>query len=208
MSVVDIIPGIFENEWRELERKVALVVPYVEWVQIDVSDGTFVPAKTVVKFDQLDKSLSFEAHLMVADPVKYIRPLVEAGFKRIIAHIECQDPRLFLENAKYESVEVGLAVDGMTELEQVEPFLEEIDVVLVMTAEAGESGRTFLPDTVEKIKRIAESFPDLTIEVEGGIDDQTVKIVKAAGATRIVSTKYIFDHEADMATAVNRLKNI
>ncbi|MEK7065526.1 MAG: hypothetical protein AAB961_00905 [Patescibacteria group bacterium] len=211
--MIDVIPGIFEKEWNQVERKIALVAPYVDWVQIEISDGTLVPAISLLKFVKpaspaggLDQSLSFEAHLMVADPVKYIRSLADAGFKRLIAHIECQDPRDFLDQTKYESIEACLSIDAPTEFEQIEPFLEEVDGVLVMTAEAGEAGRVFQPETVEKIRLIRQNFIDLPIEVEGGINNVTAKITIEAGATRLVSSSYLFNDPDNIASAIERLK--
>lgn len=210
--MIDIIPGILEKDFSEVERRVKLVAAYVSWVQIDVADNTLVPNETFLKFDQfvqlgkLDKAPSLEAHLMVAEPEKYIRPLADAGFKRLIAHVEAHDPRRFLDEAKYESVEVGLAIDGPTDLEQIEPFLEEIDVVLVMTIEAGFSGQQLMPETLEKIKTIRRNFPDLPIAVDGGINDKTARLVRDAGATRLVSTSYLFKDPANIAAAIERLK--
>lgn len=211
MSRIDIIPGIFVSTWEELERKVAMVVPYVEWVQIEISDGTLVPSVTLLKFDQLaklDQCPSLEAHLMVADPVKYIRPLADSGFKRLIAHIECQDPRHFLDQAKYESIEACLAIDSPTDFEQLEPFLGDVDGVLVMTAEAGETGRMFQPETVEKIRLIRQHFVDLPIEAEGGIHNVTAKIVREAGATRLVSTSFIFKDLHAIDQAIEQLRSV
>ena len=208
--MIDIIPGSFEQDFSAIEERLQSVEGVVDWAQIDIADETLVPAKSLLefeKFGELAKKISLEAHLMVANPEKYIRPLVDAGFRRLIAHVECNDPRLFLDAAKYESVEVGLAVDGATEIEQIEPFLEEIDVVLVMTVEAGASGEPFLPETVEKIRLIHQNLPNLPIEVDGGINDQTVKLVKDAGATRAVSTSYIFKDPKRVAEAIEHLQN-
>lgn len=211
--MIDIIPGILEEDFEEIERRIGWVSPYVSWVQIDVADNTLVPNETFLEFGKfgqlvkLDKLPSLEAHLMVAEPEKYIRPLADAGFKRLIAHVESHDPRRFLDEATYESCEAGIAIDGPTELEQVEPFLESVDVVLVMTIEAGFSGQTLMPETIEKIKTIHENFPDLAIEVDGGINDKTAKLVKDAGATRLVSTSYLFRDPAHIAAAIESLKN-
>lgn len=208
--MIDIIPGIFEKEWSEVERKIGLVAPYVEWVQIEISDGTLVPSTTFVDFEKFHthpEKISFEAHLMAADPVKYIRPLADSGFKRLIAHIESQDPRHFLDQTKYESIEACLAIDSPTDFEQIEPFLGEVDGVLVMTAEAGETGRAFQPETVEKIRLIRQNFADLPIEAEGGINNVTAKIVREAGATHLVSSSYLFNDPEDIALAINRLKS-
>ena len=213
--MIDVIPGILEKEWSAIEERLKLVAPHVDWVQIDIADNTLVPNETLLDFTNFSqeklsselKHLSFEAHLMVANPEKYIKPLADAGFKRIIAHVECTDPRLFLEQATYEHVEVGIAIDGPSELELVEPFLDQVDTVLVMTIEAGFSGQEFMQDTVEKIRRIHENLPDLPIEVDGGINDKSSKVVRDVGATRLVSTSFIFKHPDGIATAIEQLKN-
>lgn len=209
--MIDIIPGINETDIGEFAHKASLAAPHTQWIQIDFSDNTLVPTKTIMDIPALSgiisghPTVSFEAHLMVANPEKYVGPLAKAGFKRVIAHVEATEPRRFLEEAEYESVEVGLAIDGPTETEQIEPFLEEIDVVLVMTVESGPSGQPFLPETVDKIKEIHDAMPDMTIEVDGGINPQTAKLVKDAGATRIVSTSYVFSHPKGVAFAIGEL---
>lgn len=211
--MVDVIPGILEKEWAPIEEKLRLVSGLVEWAQVDVADNTLVPNETFVEFAKLDKlgqfdQLNFEAHLMVANPEKYIKPLVDAGFKRLIFHVECNDPRVFLEQAKYENVEVGIAIDAGTPIETVEPFLEEADMVLVMTIEAGFSGQEFMSETVEKIKTIHENFPDLPIEVDGGINDKTAKFARDAGATRLVSTSFLFKDPSGITHAIEALKHV
>jgi ribulose-phosphate 3-epimerase len=213
--MIDVIPGILEREWAPIEERLLMVAPLVEWVQIDFADNTLVPNTTFLDFSKFSPTtllrqlehLSLEAHLMVANPEKYIKSLADAGFKRVIAHVEAHDPRLFLDQAKYEHIEVGIAIDGSTELEVVEPFLDQIDTVLVMTIEAGFSGQEFMIDTVDKIKTIHENFPDLPIEVDGGINDKSGKIASEAGATRLVSTSYLFKHPDGLAAAIENLKN-
>ncbi len=210
--MIDVIPGIGpQKEFEEIARRIGLVIPYAQWAQIDFADNTLVPNTTfleISRFGDIAKTIALEAHLMVAEPEKYIKPLADAGFRRLIAHIESHDPRLFLDAVRYESVEVGLAIDGATELEQIEPFLEEIDFVLVMTIEAGFSGQPFLPETVEKIKAIHRNFPDLPIEVDGGINDKTAAIVKDAGATRLVSTSFLFKDPDHIARSIEQLKAV
>lgn len=207
----EIIPGIFEKSFEEIKNKIGVAAPHVAWLHIDVADMTLVENESFRDFAiwrNMPEQISFEAHVMVANPEKYVRQLAEAGFKRIIAHVESQDPRQFIEAAQFEEVEVGLAIDGPTEFEQIEPFLEEIDVVLVMTIEAGFSGQPFLPETVEKIKLIHQNVPDLIIEVDGGINNQTALICKEAGASRFVSTSYLFSNIGQFAEKLEGLRNL
>ena len=211
MAEVDIIAGVSEKDWDSFVGKVSQVAPYVSWIHVGVSDGTMGIDATLTDFSRLSElsdtypNVSFEARLLTATPEKYVRPLADAGFKRLIAHVESNDPRLFLEEVKFDEVEVGIAMDGATEIDEVEPFLEEIDVVVVMTAEAGEAAGTFLPEGVEKVKLIRQNLPDLPIEAVGGITDMTVKTVKDAGATRIVSTAFVLQNPDGVADAVEAL---
>ncbi len=212
--MIDVIPGVLENDWEATERQIRMVAPFVDWIQIGIADGTLVSMSSHVDFGPLPKLIAslgkpifFEAHLMVVDPVKYIRPLVDNGFTRLVAHIESQDPREFLAQAAFESVDVCLALDTASEVSEIEPFLEEIDGVVVMTAEAGVEGREFVPETVDKILRIHQNFPNLPIEVDGGMNGQTVKIVRDAGATRIVSTSYIFKDPHGIDQAIKYLRS-
>lgn len=208
----DILPGINETTEDTLLHKVALTVPHTKWIHVDIADGTLAQTHTVTdqsifaRIAKMNPDISFEAHLMVSQPEKYIKPLADAGFHRLIAHVESNDPRHFLDQAAYESLEVGLAIDGPTEFEQIEPFLDAIDYVLVMTVEIGPSGQAFLPETVEKVRLIREHLPDLPIEVDGGIDDKTVKIATDAGATRVVATSYIYRDVKRIAQALAHLK--
>lgn len=210
--MIDVIPGIGpQKEWNVIEERLNLVAGRTQWVQIAFADNTIVPNQTFMdfaKFKPFAATFPMEAHLMVASPEKYIKPAADAGFKRLIAHVEAHDPRLFFEQVKYEQVEAGIAIDGPTEFEVIEPFLEEADFVLVMTVEAGFSGGTFLPECVEKIKTIHNYLPDLPIEVDGGINETTARLVKEAGATRLVATSYLFGDPANIFNAIEQLKEV
>lgn len=211
--MVDVIPGITAKDWDEFTSQVTRVAPFTERVHVNISDGSMGIPQSMADVSQLSKvkdtfpAIEWEAHLLTANPEKYIRPLVEAGFTRLTAHVESNDPRRFLDEAKYDDVEVGIAIDGATELEQIEPFLEEVDYVSVMTTEAGVSGGAFLPEAVEKIKLIREHYLDLPIEAVGGITDTTVKAVKDAGATRVVASHYLFSDSANVEMAIATLQN-
>ncbi len=197
--MTDVIYGVFEKDINVLSRKIGSVAGQMRWVQIDVADNTYVPidlphdfrlmAPTIDRY--IKAGLSFEAHLMVSQPDRYLADLAAAGFSRVIAHVECDDPREFLSEARSYDMEVGMAIDAETEVEVIEPFLEEIDFVLVMTADAGSSGQAFQTETLEKIRMIHRAMPDLPIEVDCGMNPETAKIVRDVGVTRIVTTSYL-----------------
>lgn len=214
ICMMEIIPGINEGDVKELERKITLVAPHVDMIQIDVGDNTIFLSDTVHDVVLLTPIIEkftktgtkFEAHLMVANPLPYLKPLADAGVARVIAHVECHDPREFLAEARTHEIEVGLALDVESDFELIEPYLEEVDTVLVMTIETGASGQDFESNAMETIKTIHRNLPDLPIEVDGGMNPDTAKIVKEAGATRIVSTSYLFNSEHTIADAITTLQ--
>lgn len=210
-----VIPGILETDVQEIERKVGIVAPHVSLIQIDIGDNTIIPCDTIHDSSLLAPvikkygtgGVKFEAHLMVATPETYLSDVVQAGFSRVVAHVECHSPREFLAEARTHELEVGLAIDVDTEFEAIEPFLEEVDFVTVMTVEAGASGSVFEEAAVEKIKTIHRNLPDMPIEVDGGMTPETAKIVMEAGATHIVSTTYLFKNEQNISSAIETLQN-
>lgn len=190
--MIDVTPAIFTDDETALTQQAGTLVSHSPWIQVDLSDGTMVPTLTLVDTEKLKDVIashpetSFEAHLMVDNPVKYLKPLVDAGFKRIIAQVECSDPRQFLEEAQMESIEVGLALDGASELDIIEPYLETVDFVVVMTIEAGVSDGPFLSESLEKMKAIRHHYPDLAIVAEGNIDERNAQLLTDVGVSRLV----------------------
>ena len=174
---------------------------------MDVADDTLISFKTPTRFPFLKKNAHtfFEAHIMSEKPETYVKHLIDSGCKRIVAPVECTDPREFLSEARVWECETGLAIDVETPLEEVEPFLEELDFVLVMTAGAGAGDQLFEESTLSKIKTITRNLPDLPIEAEGGINLESVKPIAQAGATRIVSTSYIFKDENRIQETIRHL---
>lgn len=206
--MIEIIPapGTVKT-FEEVRSRIEKVAPFVSWIHLDIADMTYVQNDTFRDLSQwkgLPPHLSFEAHLMVSNPEKYIRPLVDAGFKRLIAHVECQDPRRFLDDCQYEEIEAGLALDGPSSIEDMEPFFEEIDVALIMGYQAGFSGQEFQQETLEKLKTIRHNFPEVILEVDGGVTDKTAPLIKDAGATRLVATTYLF-RQSDIGFAISEL---
>ncbi len=207
--MVEVIPGILEQSFDEIRRKIDLVKDYVSCVQIDVLDNTLIHNDTYINFPafKIFQDIKLEAHLMVADPLKYIKPLVENGFSRLIAHVEGNSVRDFIITGHSFEIEVGVALDSPSPLEMVEPYLSDIDTVLLMMYKAGASGQEFQPEMLPKIKKLHQAYPDLPIEVDGGINEKTALLTIENGATRLVSTSYLFWENKDrMEQAIQSLE--
>lgn len=191
----EVIPGILEQDWLEIEKKIELVRPFAKTIHLDLLDGKFAPNTTFLDpepFKKYSSEIFFELHLMVEDPVKYLNSWAKAGFKRFIGHIEkMPDQEDFIEQGRYYG-EVGLAVDGPTSLNQLKVSIDELDYLLIMTIKAGFSGQSFTLEYLEKVKTIRHQSSVIPIEVDGGINDQTIVQAREAGATRFAATSFIY----------------
>ena len=208
--MVEVIPSILEKEFSEIKNKIRAVEGLVEWAQIDIADGILVPNTTFYDpeaFKKLKTRVKLEAHMMVQDPVKYLKPLSEAGFKRFYAHIESGKAEDFIAEAYKYDCQVGLAIDGPTPYEKIKPYLDNIDAVLVMTIDAGFSGKPFREDTVAKIEKIREAFFDLPIACDGAMDNINAARVVAKGANIICSNSYLFK-APDIKANIEILRNL
>lgn len=200
---MEVIPGILEKEWSEIERKLELIKPFARTVHIDLLDGKFAPNTTFMDptpFKKYADYFFFELHMMVENPLQYLKSFANAGFKRFLGHIEkMPDQAEFVAQGQLLG-EVVLAVDGKTPLEKVQiQNYEDLDGLLVMTINAGYSGQSFMPEHLEKVKTVsskniyADGGMPFSIEVDGGINDQTIVLAKRAGANRFISTSFLFN---------------
>jgi ribulose-phosphate 3-epimerase len=192
----EIIPGILEKDWDVIEKKIQLVSLFASVIQIDLLDGKFAPNTTWMDpapFAPFTKDKTFEVQMMVENPEHYLDGFAKAGFRRFLGHVEkMADIAGFVAKAQMLG-DVGLAIDTETPAEQIFPYLEDIDVAFVMTVKAGFSRQQFMPDMLEKVRQIHEKAPFLPIEVDGGINLETLAQAKQAGATRFVTTGFLFD---------------
>lgn len=192
---MELIPGVLEKDWHSIEKRLSTISTFSKFAHIDFIDGKFTENRTYLDpspFKRYSTKLFLEAHLMVVNPQEYIVPLARAGFKRFIGHIERMPSQSdFVKEAKMWG-EAGLALDGPTDLDKLHIQPDELDCVLIFTADhVGSSGQEFDSSRLEKIKKLREQF-DISIEVDGGINKDTILKAKNAGATRFVSTGFLF----------------
>ncbi len=206
----NIIPGILEKSWEEVEAKIKILSPFAKTLHVDIADGiainntTFLDPKPFAKYK--DQFL-LEVHMMVEEPINYLKPFADAGFKRFIGQVERMSSQEEFVAQGQLLGEVGLALDGPTNVEEITVSYEDLDVVLLYVSEKmGFSGPPMLPERLEKVKavRVKTNIP---IEVDGGIRDTTIKLAKEAGANRFVATSFI-SMSADPRAAYEKLFSI
>lgn len=212
----EIIPGILEKDWEAIEKKLEIVKSFAQVIHIDILDGKFAENTTFLDpkpFKKYTSDMLFEVHMMVDNPLQYLDAFADAGFKRFIGHIEkMPDISDFVAKAQMLG-EVSLAIDGPTSLEKVHVSYEDLDALLVMTIKAGFSGQSFDPVHLEKVKKAREAsfrenqLREFPIEVDGGINDKTIIEAKNAGATRFITTSFLFGGE-DPKKQYDLLKNL
>ena len=208
-----ISPSILSADFANLEKDIKRIENNgADWVHIDVMDGHFVPNITigvpVVKSLKRITKLPLDVHLMIENPDKYIEPFAKSGANIITFHYEAtKDIEDLIEYIHSFNIKAGISIKPKTSPQVLLPYLNKVDMVLVMTVEPGFGGQKFMQDCAEKIKYIKEkSQKDLIIQVDGGINAQTGKICKAYGATSLVAGNYIYKSN-DINTAIQSLKD-
>lgn len=214
MSQYKIAPSILAADYANFERELKRLEEVgVDYVHIDVMDGHFVPnisfGADVVASMRPHSKLVFDCHLMVANPDKHIASFAEAGVDILTIHAETsQHLHGTLQKIAAAGMKVGVVINPGTPLVMIEPVLHLVDQVLLMTVNPGFGGQAYLPEVEDKLRQLvqlrAEKGLSFDIEVDGGIDDQTIARAKAAGANVFVAGSYLF--KGDLAERVARLR--
>ncbi|MFN3729940.1 MAG: ribulose-phosphate 3-epimerase [Fimbriimonadaceae bacterium] len=190
------------------EAVIAMEQAGADMIHFDIMDGQFVPPITfgaeVVRLVRTLTDLPFEAHLMTLTPEKHAAEFIDAGCMRVIFHSEATHHAAWLAGMiRDHGAEAGLAINPATPAECVLAAAPVLDMALVMTVNPGWGGQSFLPWTLEKVRRIRESVPRLIVEVDGGMNAETAREAVASGASILVSGSYVSratDRRAAMAS--------
>jgi ribulose-phosphate 3-epimerase len=202
----EIIPAIIAKSQDELNDKISKVDDYVKIIQLDIMDNKFVPNSSLFFDFTLPCSKCFyEAHLMVKDPVSWIEKN-NHKVDMILIHYESDvDYDKAIKLVKNKNKKIGFVLNPETPIEKISEYLDKLDQVLIMTVNPGFYGSPFLPEVMEKIRKIRKLKPNLNIEVDGGITDKTITIVDKAGANLFVSGSYIIKSD-NIKMAIDSLK--
>lgn len=208
-----IIPAILTNNPEDYKNKISILEKLVSRVQIDIIDGVFAKNKTVTANDiaSIKTPLFLEAHLMVSNPEKYLRDCAQANVKLITVHIEpCKDNiDNILDKIHSLGIKAGIAINPETPIEQIQNFIDKIDLVLIMSVHPGFDGQKFIPVTLEKIKTTRKLFPNTKIEVDGGINLENIKKISLSGANYLIVNSGLFKNginESAIKESLEKLK--
>ncbi len=188
----------------------------VEWIHIDVMDGMFVPSISfgmpVIKSIRKQSKLYFDVHMMVEDPGRYISDLKDCGAEMVTVHAEaCKHLDRVLQQIHQADMKAGVVLNPATPLSVLDYVLDKTDMVLLMSVNPGFGGQSYIPAITEKIRELREKldkagYPDIWIEVDGGVNEKTADLVLEAGANILVAGSAVF--KGDITEQVKTMNSI
>ena len=187
-----------------------------QWIHLDIMDGVFVPNISfgfpVIKSIQKCTRKVLDAHLMIVDPIKYVDRVRDCGVEIMTVHYEaCEDIHATISAIKQAGMKAGVSIKPTTPIDVLSDLLQEIDLVLVMSVNPGFGGQKFMPESIERVSTlksmIKDAGADVIVEVDGGVNETTGRLLAQAGADALVAGSYVFAAQ-NPQHAINILKNL
>jgi ribulose-phosphate 3-epimerase len=218
MKKYAIAPSILSADFTRLGEEIAACESAgADWLHIDVMDGHFVPNITmgpfIVEACRRATKLPLDVHLMIEKPEHHLEAFAKAGASRLNVHVEaCPQLHDTLKQIKSLGCEAGVALNPATPVRNIEAFMTEADLILVMSVYPGFSGQEFIPGTVAKVAEIRKKLDALGshawIEVDGGVTAENIREVKDAGATAFVAATAVFKHPQGAEAGIKALRDV
>jgi len=213
-----IAPSILSADFARLGQQVKEAeAAGADWIHVDVMDGHFVPNITlgppIVRALRSATHLPLDVHLMIADPARYLTDFEKAGANSLTVHVEtCLHLHRVIQQIKDLGLKAGVALNPATPLGALEEVLRAVDLVVLMTVNPGFGGQSYIPASTAKIARLRQMLFEMEaqaeLEVDGGINRNTIVEAVEAGATVLVAGSAIYNDQASVAKNIRQLREV